>query len=64
MVNVLLRLLDDGDVCVEALRRQREVDEGWNKIVQWEFSAAALESEVTFQFTVPIPAAPVVDLIS
>lgn len=48
MVNVLLRLLDEGDVSVESLQRQRSDDDGWNKIVYWDFSKSVVEADLVF----------------
>lgn len=65
MVNVLLRLLDDGEISVEALRRQRDVDDGWNKIVQWDFAKATEKSEVTFTYgEKPVMTTPQLEAIS
>ena len=48
MVNVLLRLLDDGDITVETLRGQREADDGWNKFVDWSEATLAPREGITF----------------
>ena len=64
MVNVLLRLLDDGEVSVESLRRQRETGEGWNKIVHWDFSKCATQPGVTFAFKKQTSFPPVLEAIS
>jgi len=48
MVNVLLRLLDEGDVSVESLQRQRSDDDGWNKIVHWDFTKSVVEEDLVF----------------
>ena len=65
MVNVLLRLLDDGEVSVEALRGQRRQDEAWNKLVQWDFSKQpARDNVVTFATKTRISAEDLEEAIS
>ena len=51
MVNVLLRLLNEGEVSAEALRRQREADHGWNKVLAWDFASDESHAKVTFAHT-------------
>lgn len=54
LVNVLLRSLDDGELSLEYLRSQREVDEDWNKIVNWDFSQPPQDMDVTFDVIAPV----------
>ena len=64
MVNVLLRLLDDGEISVESLRQQRDTDDGWNKIVRWDFSKCLSQPRVTFDLQSQTPIPPVLEAIS
>ena len=51
MVNVLLRLLDDGEVCVEALHGQRQEDVSWNVILSWSLTQVTQPEAIIFAYS-------------